>query len=547
MVKKWEFQSIVPTPTEEKIHNFISAATGYKFPTLSKKLTYFFNLYEFLSHHKNEDPEVVASMVTENGVPIFSTIDMKMILDIIQKQTTHEYCNMDTDNTNNCIANQLKTQYGGGDPPKPDAKPDEPPKTEEAPKTEPKSESKSEEPTPEAKPEPESEAKPELESEAKPEPEAKTESEPEVKPESEPEKPTPEAKPEHEEPKAEPEVVIEEAAVVDPTYNANDDMFGATKRPGFVDKPPSTFYDKVARKLQSIVPKASHKWDGFFWYVFLLYNLENMDIFGPTLSIILDSYVLGTRVLIDGLDSFVPIIVSILAGIFPGGGIAGPIAGKIGVMIIGDILLLATVIVSISRRQFGDAFKNSIQMIPFIGDFLLTFALTAETQSQRINAYRHKYVDMLGSVSPRLERYADYWVPKLEVVTEPPPPPLTLTDVKEDVVTKAMEVSGVSNVLDQAQSLTADPLKGVGQITGDVQQKAQEKAEQMIASVGNTASAAIAEKTEAATAAAAAAIAEKTEAATAAASEAPFGDQRALANKVPATIKARTRRKRRHK
>ena len=212
-------------------------------------------------------------------------------------------------------------------------------------------------------------------------------------------------------------VAEKEKIQVDPTYDPYDDMFGATKRPGFVDKARDGFYDKVAKKLQSMGPTLSHKWDGFFWFVFLLYNLENMDVFGPALSIALDAYVLGIRVLVDGLDQFVPQVLSFAGALIPGGAIAGTAIGEGLVLVIGDILLLGTVIVSISRRQFGDAFKNSLEMIPLVGDFLMTFAVTAETQLQRANVYRHKYVDMLGQVSPRLERYADYWVPQLEPVT----------------------------------------------------------------------------------------------------------------------------------
>ena len=243
-------------------------------------------------------------------------------------------------------------------------------------------------------------------------------------------------------------------------YDPYDDMFGATKRPGFVDKSRAGFYDQVAKKLQSMGPQLSHKWDGFFWFVFLLYNLENMDIFGPAFSMALDAYVLGTRVFVDGLDEFLPMALSVLGGVLPigVGGIGGAVAGEALVLIIGDILLLGTVIVSISRRQFGDAFKNSLEMIPFIGDFLMSAAVTAETQLQRANAYRHKYVDMLGQVSPRLERYADYWVPQLEPVTAPPPPPLTLDEVKEDVANKLLEVSGADIVLSKVQAITEDPL-----------------------------------------------------------------------------------------
>jgi hypothetical protein len=252
-------------------------------------------------------------------------------------------------------------------------------------------------------------------------------------------------------------IVVKEAA-----YDPYDDMFGATKRPGFVDKSRDGFYDRVATKLQSMGPTLSHKWDGLFWFVFLLYNLENMDIFGPGFSMALDAYVLGTRVLVDGLDEILPKLFSFAGALIPGGAIAGSAIGEGIILIIGNILLLGTVIVSVSRKQFGDAFKNSLLMIPFIGDFLTATAVTAETQIQRANKYRHKYVNMLGSVSPRLERYADYWVPQLEPVTTPPPPPLTVDDLKTDVSNKLLEVSGANKAIAQAQAFRNDPLRAIG-------------------------------------------------------------------------------------
>lgn len=291
-----------------------------------------------------------------------------------------------------------------------------------------------------------------------------------------------------------------------PIYDPMDDMFGATKRPGFVDKTRNGFYDRMARKLQTMyentpwTPK-TNKLDGLFWYIFLLYNLENMDVFGPTFSIALDAYVLGTRVLVDGLDEFIPKLLTIVGGIFPGGGLLGTIGGEMIALIIGDILLLGTVIVSLSRKQFGDAFKNSLEMIPFLGDFLLTFALTAETQLDRINAYRHKYVDMLGQVSPRLERYADYWVPKLEPETGLPPPSMTLADIQDDVLQKVQEIPGVKDALETAQKVSdpsalieqaqAKAISTVQNKLSDVQAQAQNKVQTAVSHVQDKAQAAV--------------------------------------------------------
>ena len=205
--------------------------------------------------------------------------------------------------------------------------------------------------------------------------------------------------------------------------------------------------------------KFSHKWDGIFWFMFLLYNLENIDIVGPFLSAGLDAYIVAVRMVAEALDETIPGILSTLGSLLPfGAGIAGGAIGKGLSTAIGAFLLMSTIIVSISRKHFGDAFKSSLDIIPVIGDYLLLFAMSAETNLDRLNAYRNKLIIQLESVSPRLYTFVDYWVPKLEPVPAEAPPIPSLADIKEDIVNKGMEATGANEALAKVQNITANPL-----------------------------------------------------------------------------------------
>jgi hypothetical protein len=194
--------------------------------------------------------------------------------------------------------------------------------------------------------------------------------------------------------------------------------------------------------------------------MFLLYNLENVDIVGPFLSAGLDAYIVAVRMAVEALDDSMPKILTIVGGILPigVGGLGGAMLGEGLSALVGAVLLMGTIIVSISRKHFGDAFKSTLDIIPVIGDYLLLFAMSAETNLDRLNAYRNKLIYQLQPVSPRLYAFVDYWVPKLEPVPPEAPPIPSLADIKEDIVNKGMEVTGANKALEKVQNITANPL-----------------------------------------------------------------------------------------
>jgi hypothetical protein len=247
-------------------------------------------------------------------------------------------------------------------------------------------------------------------------------------------------------------------------------MFGAAQRPEFVDKSRDSFFDRIFLKLGTIYSnspialKFSHKWDGIFWFMFLFYNLENMDIFGPFLSAGLDAYIVAVRMAVDALHENMPKILAMVGGLLPigVGGIGGTALGEGLASAIGGIMLMGTIIVSISRKHFGDAFKSSLEIIPFVGDFLMTLAMSIETNMDRLNIYRNKLIHQINPLSPRLYKFVDYWVPKLETVPPGPAPPMpTIDNIKEDIISKGMEATGVNKALKKVNSITDNPMGAI--------------------------------------------------------------------------------------
>jgi hypothetical protein len=197
-----------------------------------------------------------------------------------------------------------------------------------------------------------------------------------------------------------------------------------------------------------------------------LYNLENIDLIGPFLSTGLDAYVVGVRMAVDAVHEHVPGVLSKVGSILPigVGGFAGEALGQVIATVAGGFMLIGTVIVSMSRKHFGDAFKQSLEMIPMLGDFLLTFAMSMETNLDRINNYRNKLVHQLENVSPTLFEFVDYWVPKLEPIPPNPPPIPTIAAIKDDIIEMAAEKSGAKEALEGVQNATANPLGAIGQL-----------------------------------------------------------------------------------
>jgi len=412
MAKNWNLEGHTLSPKERKIQAFTEKATGYQFPTLSHKFASMFSLYNFLNEHQNDDPETL-HITGENGNPMFSLDDLKEIQATIRHQTSRPMSN----NNARRIIEHVKKVY-----------------------------------------EPAIELAASMKSNAAAAAGgARRRRRTRTRGGATVGVGVPVATP------APPAISLRDPSA--PGYDPKDDALGVAERPGYIDKSRNSFFDRIFVKMGNIYSnspfaiKFSHKWDGIFWFMFLLYNLENIDIVGPFLSAGLDAYIVAVRMVAEALDETIPGILSTLGSLLPfGAGIAGGAIGKGLSTAIGAFLLMSTIIVSISRKHFGDAFKSSLDIIPVIGDYLLLFAMSAETNLDRLNAYRNKLILQLESVSPRLYTFVDYWVPKLEPVPAEAPPIPSLADIKEDIVNKGMEATGADEALAKVQNITANPL-----------------------------------------------------------------------------------------
>jgi len=416
MAKNWNLEGHTLSPKERKIQAFTEKATGYQFPTLSHKFASMFSLYNFLNEHQDDDPETL-HITGENGNPMFSLDDLKEIQATIRHQTSRPMSN----NNARRIIDHVKKVY-----------------------------------------EPAIELAASMKSNAAAAAggarrRRRTRTRTRTRGGATVGVGVPVATP------APPAISLRDPSA--PGYDPKDDALGVAERPGYIDKSRNSFFDRIFVKMGNIYSnspfaiKFSHKWDGIFWFMFLLYNLENIDIVGPFLSAGLDAYIVAVRMVAEALDETIPGILSTLGSLLPfGAGIAGGAIGKGLSTAIGAFLLMGTIIVSISRKHFGDAFKSSLDIIPVIGDYLLLFAMSAETNLDRLNAYRNKLIIQLESVSPRLYTFVDYWVPKLEPVPAEAPPIPSLADIKEDIVNKGMEATGADEALAKVQNITANPL-----------------------------------------------------------------------------------------
>jgi len=261
----------------------------------------------------------------------------------------------------------------------------------------------------------------------------------------------------------------------DPEYDPKNDMFGAPHRPGFEEAPHQVeFWDKLFNSFYKAYEKSpiyvhfSKKWDGVWWYLYLMYNLEQMDMFGPYISMALDTYTTNIPAISEGLEAALHYVFGLLGGIATVGLGLGP-AAELG-SLVGDVIaaVMATTgaIVSLSRKRTGDAFKLILVAIPFdIGATLNMAANAIEKQYERYLVNRARIIETFRPV-PKIYRFMDYYVPEVGVDKGPPPPTPTIEEIKKDVFDAALEKTGANKALAKLNAIQADPFGAVTQATG---------------------------------------------------------------------------------
>lgn len=123
-------------------------------------------------------------------------------------------------------------------------------------------------------------------------------------------------------------------------------------------------------------------------------------------------------------------------------------------------------IISISRKRTGDAFKLLLAAIPFdVGTTLNMFANSIEKQYARYLVHRARIIDTFKPV-PTLQTWLDYYIPEVGEDKGPPPPPITVDAIKQDLVNTVMEKTGANKALNKLQNIQADPLGAAASATG---------------------------------------------------------------------------------
>jgi hypothetical protein len=234
-----------------------------------------------------------------------------------------------------------------------------------------------------------------------------------------------------------------------------------------VDETRNKFWDKLIRKFTSPFTKSIPKcWDNYFWFLFLLYNLEQIEVLGPFISSALDTVTLSLPVLADIAGELASKLLLLVP--LPYAGLAGDAIGYA----ISLIFVLFAVNLNFSRKHFGSAFQVSLEGIPIIGDILTEGAQKFELGAERYLINREKLIRGFQPVSPMMASASRYYSPGFDAY-QGPPPPVALDTVIKDVKDYAMKKSGANAVLKTVQegpaALTAAATgAATGAVTGAV-------------------------------------------------------------------------------
>ena len=203
------------------------------------------------------------------------------------------------------------------------------------------------------------------------------------------------------------------------------------------------FFDKLIRKLTYfITDQIPPSWDGVLWYVFLLNSLEHMDVIGPFIATALDTVTLSLPIMAELTETVIGKLLTLVP--LPYVGFGGELIGHA----LGLIFIIFAVFLNISRKQFGSAFKVSLEAIPIFGDTLMDAAQSVETGVERYLHNRGRLLNPIATVSPHLHKVADYWAPDVEIHRETMPV-LSMNLVKADVADYVTKEIGVDKMMNK--------------------------------------------------------------------------------------------------
>jgi len=216
--------------------------------------------------------------------------------------------------------------------------------------------------------------------------------------------------------------------------------------PNPLDSDPSRskFWDKFIRKVS--LPITRHippSWDGAIWYFHILYNLEQMKFIGPVISTALDMMTLSLPVMADLASELVGKFVSLAP--VPYASFAGDAIGYA----VSLVFISVAIVMNMSRKHFGSGFKASLEAVPLIGDILTEGAQSFETGAERYLVNRNKLLKPVATISPSAHGFLNYYVPDVEIHSEPAPK-WDENAVKRNVAVYVAEETGVLNTVNNS-------------------------------------------------------------------------------------------------
>jgi hypothetical protein len=182
-----------------------------------------------------------------------------------------------------------------------------------------------------------------------------------------------------------------------------------------LDPTRNKFWDKSIKKLThtltSFLPSTGFgqlckNWE---FYIFFLYSIEQLELFGPFVATALDTITLSLPVLSDLASDGIQSLFMLLP--VPYAALIGEVVGYI----VGTLFLLFAIMLNMNRKHFGSAFKVSLELIPMFGDVLAEAATNFEVAMERAMAHRNKMLTSLKPISPTAYSIADYYVPSVDI------------------------------------------------------------------------------------------------------------------------------------
>jgi hypothetical protein len=230
-------------------------------------------------------------------------------------------------------------------------------------------------------------------------------------------------------------------------------------KPG-VDKTRSGFWDKLFRKLaypiSSRMPPIG-TW--FFWWIHILYHMEQQKIYGPLISQFLDTITLTLPILSELVESMMPKIFDLLPIPYAG------IVGDVIVYFISLIFIFIAVLINNSRQHFGQAFIIALDAIPLLGETLSLAATNLEKGADRYGNYKNRMINSIGDISPTAGNIIYSYTPDVEIHHEPIPS-LNIDKIGDEFSEYAEKKSGLTalqdKITDKIDSVTPNAIKKIG-------------------------------------------------------------------------------------